>query len=160
MADLPKFMLMPERGGYGATLADTVITTDTQYGLPRQRLGGVGLVHSTSPTYRCTKPQYQYAMAFYRAYQGLSFLSTQLIDDSEPTWYETRIIGAIKHQVVGYGVFDVSFNVVCEPIAYDVQTDLAITAIYEMTSGESDKYFNMLEKLVNQDLPQAMRGLK
>jgi hypothetical protein len=41
-----------------------------------------------------------------------------------------------------------------------MDNDLSITAIYSMTDGQVDVFFNQLEKLVNQDLPNATDGLK
>jgi hypothetical protein len=41
-----------------------------------------------------------------------------------------------------------------------MDNDLSITAIYSMTDGQVDVFFNQLEKLVNQDLPAATAGLK
>lgn len=153
---IPTLMLSPERQGYSTSLADGVISTETEIGMPRQRIGSVGNVHKASPTYRCQQAQYNYLMAFLRVYRGLPFLSLQHFDDGEPKLYETRIIGEIKTSVVGYGVIDVSFNVVCKPNYYDIVISSDIIAIFEMTGGKPDEFYNYLEKLVNQDLPKAM----
>lgn len=156
---IPTLMLAPERQGYNTSLAYGVISTETEIGMPRQRMGSVGNVHKTSPTYRCRQAQYNYLMAFLRAYRGLPFLSLQHFDDVDPKLYETRIVGEIKTSVVGYGVIDVSFNVVCKPIIYNIETDKAIVEIYRITNGNMNEYFNLLEQLVNKDLPDATRGL-
>ena len=54
--------------------------------------------------------------------------------------------------------YDKDGNLVAHP--YNMDTDQTIVAIYNMTDGQSDLYFNQLEKLVNQDLPAATAGLK
>lgn len=172
MDELPKFMLKPFADSYGINLAEDVINTETAGGEPRQRQGFVGSWHTVTATYKHRPAQHQYFLAFRNAYKARAFWAYLLVDDVVHRWYRCRFIknGQISPRYGG-GIFTVAVTLSVEPIPYDidkdgnfipyphsVDEDLTITAIYEMTNGESDKYFNMLEKLVNQDLPQAMRG--
>ena len=157
--DLPKLQLKPLLDGYGVKLGNNVMTTEVEYGMPRQRLKSVGAVHRVSPTYRCTKAQYQYLMAFYRTYRARAVMMYHHFDDVEPSWHECRIVSEVSVEHVGYQVYDVSFDVVAKSTRYNIDQDMVFLAIYEMSQGEQDAYFNHLEKLVNQDLPQATRGL-
>ena len=157
--DLPRLQLKPLLDGYGVKLGDNVITTEVEYGMPRQRLASVGAVHNVSPTYRCTKDQYQYLMAFLRAYRARAVMMYHHFDDTEPSWYECRIVSAPSVKHVGYQCYDVSFDIVAKSTRYNIDQDLAFLAIYKMSQAEQDAYFNHLEKLVNQDLPNATRGL-
>ena len=157
--DLPKLQLRQQLNGYGVQLGNDVITTEVEHGMPRQRLQSVGVVHRVSPTYRCTKAQYQYLMTFLRAYRAQAVMMYHQFDEIEPSWYECRIVSDVSVQHVGYAVYDVSFDVVAKSTRYDIGIDLALLTIYEMSQAEQDDYFNHLEKLVNQDLPNATRGL-
>ena len=157
--DLPQLQLRPQLNGYGVQLGNDVITTEVEHGMPRQRLQSVGVVHRVSPTYRCTKAQYQYLMTFLRAYRARAMLMYHHFDDTEPSWYECRIVSDVSVQHVGYAVYDVSFDVVAKSTRYNIDQDMGFLAIYEMSQGEQDIFFNHLEKLVNQDLPNATRGL-
>lgn len=158
MADLPKLMLKPFRNGYGFNLGYGVVSTDTEYGMPRQRLDGIGKPHKLTATYKCTRAMYQYLVAFLRVYKGLPFNAYLLLDDVDHTWYECRITASESIQVstLGDQIFTVQLPMVVKPIKYSVDTDKSIIAIYEMTGGKPNEFYNYLEKLVNQDLPKAM----
>lgn len=161
MTDLPKLMLKPLRSGYGFNLNLGVISTNTQAGLPRQRLASVGVSHQVNATYKCTRPQWQYFTAFLRAYCGRGFLAYLLLDDIEHGWYECKITNQnVQVSTLGASIFTVQLTLAVKPKAYDMGSDMGLVALYEMTNGEMDIFYNQLEKLVNQDLPNAMLGVK
>ena len=171
---LPKFMLKPFADGYNVTLSDDFITTPMQGGEPRQRRIFEGGWHQVSATYKLRPAQKQYFTAFRRAYAGRSFLAYLLIDDVVHRWYRCRFIDNKKLSPRwGGGMTYASVELSVEPIpyAYDkdgnlvayphtMDNDLSMVAIYNMTDGQTDLFFNQLEKLVNQDLPAATAGLK
>ena len=171
---LPKFMLKPFADGYSVTLADDFVTTPMQGGEPRQRRIFEGGWHQVSATYKHRPAAHQYFLAFRRAYAGRSFLAYLLVDDIVHRWYRCRFIDNKKLSPrYGGGMFMVSCELSVEPIpyAYDkdgnlvayphtIDNDLSMLAIYNMTDGQVDVFFNQLEKLVNQDLPAATAGLK
>lgn len=160
MAEIPKFMLKPQRDGYSFNLARSVTSTETIVGLPRERKDSVGKVHRVNATYKCTRSQWQYFLSFSRAYEGLPFLAYLLLDDIDHQWYECRIIGeSLPVSTLGDQIFTVPLSLVARPIKYDVEMDMTIATLYEMTDGQIDKYFRLLEKLVNEDLPEALGGL-
>lgn len=161
MADLPKLILKPFRDGYNFGLANPTIITPTAAGMPRARVDSVGSVHTLAPTYKCTRPMYQYLLSFMRAYRGQKFLAYLLLDDIDHQWYECMITnqGQIPVSTNGDEIFMVGLEMTAEAIDYDVQTDITITTIYEMTDGQSARYFRLLEKLVNEDLPAATGAL-
>lgn len=160
MTAIPKFMLKPQRDGYSFNLARNVISTETIVGLPRERKDSVGKAHSVNATYKCTRAQWRYFLAFSRAYEGLPFLAYLLLDDIDHQWYQCSIVGEyLPVSTLGDQIFTVQLSLFAKPIKYDVEADKTITAIYEMTDGQIEKYFNMLAKLVNEDLPEALGGL-
>lgn len=173
MDELPKFMLKPFADGYGVNLADETITTETAGGEPRQRQGFVGAWHTITATYKHRPAQHQYFLAFRRAYSGQRFWAYLLVDDVVHRWYRCRFIKNNQIQPrYGGGIFTVAVTLSVEPIPYDidkdgnfvayphsVSEDATMVVIYNMTDGQIDTYFNMLEKLVNKDLPDAMRGI-
>lgn len=171
---LPKFMLKPFADGYNVTLADDFISTPTEGGPARQRRNFIGGWHDVSATYKHRPTQHQYFLAFRRAYAGREFLAYLLVDDIVHRWYRCRFINNKKISPrYGGGMFSISVDLQVEPIPYGYDkngnlvayppnndTDLSMIAIYNMTDGQVDSYFNYLEKLVNKDLPEAMRGLQ
>lgn len=172
MDDIPKFMLKPFADGYGISLADGVITTETG-GEPRQRNGFIGGWHSVTATYKHRPAQHQYFLAFRRAYMAQAFWAYLLVDDVVHRWYRCRFIKNNQIQTrYGGGIFTVSVSLSVDPVPHGIDKDgnfipyptnndedMAFTAIYAMTDGQVDIYFNALEKLVNHDLPQAMDGI-
>lgn len=160
MADIPKFMLKPLRDGYSFSLARNVASTETIVGLPRERKDSVGKVHRANVTYKCVRSQWQYFLAFTRAYEGLPFLAYLLLDDVDHKWYECRIVGdSMPVQPLGDQIFTVQLSLVAKPIKYDIDNDILISTLYQMTEGQIELYFQKLAKLVNEDLPDALGAL-
>lgn len=160
MADLPKFMLKPFRDGYNFVLGRSTLTTQYTAGLPRQRRVQVGAVHRLQATYKCRRSQYQYLMAFLRVYEAKPFLAYLLLDDINHQWYECRIVSdRIDVSALGDQIFTVSLSMVVKSKSVNTEADEALVAIYEMTDGQIDAFFNHLEKLVNEDLPDALGSI-
>lgn len=157
MADIPKFMLKPLRDGYSFNLARSVTSTETIVALPRERKDSVGKVHRANVTYKCVRAQWQYFLAFMRAYEGLPFLAYLLLDDIDHQWYECRIVGdSMPVQTLGDQIFTVQLSLVAKPIKYNVETDLAFLEIHQMTEGEVEEYFKALAKFTNEDMPNTL----
>ena len=159
MTDLPRLQLKPLRSGYGFSLSTGVVSTETQAGMPRQRLASVGAVHRISPTYKCTRAKWQYFLAFMRAYRGRAFYAYLLLDDIDHHWYECRMVGeSLQVSTLGDQMFSVKLDLIVKPRPVHIDQDLGFLTMYEMGADAND-FYNHLEKLVNQDLPQATRGL-
>ena len=156
---LPQLVLLPLRDGYSPSIGRGLLTSDSEIGYPRQRRAFVNAPQRAQMTYRCRASQLDYLLAFDRVYRGQWFLSQQQIG-TEVAWHECLILGdEISLQPISYNLWDVSLSMVIKPLPRDVEVDKSIVAIYNMTGGETDTYFNMLEKLVNEDLPNATVGL-
>jgi len=154
---LLKLMLIPLRDGYGMSLGRMTLNNETESKTVRQRKDSVGKIHSVTPTYRCTKAQYDYLITFLESSRSKRFLAYLLVDNSQLAWYECRIIDSmISVSTISNTVFDVQLTLAVDPHIYDFGLDNAITDVYEMTGGQSDAYFRSLERLVN-NLPETTR---
>lgn len=156
---LPKLMLLPLRDSYNPTLGNDVITTQFENGMPRQRLAGVGRPHQTPVTFRHKAQHQDYILAFWRVYRAKAFAMRLILDGTELAWYECRFIGEPSISALGGSVFEFSINLVCRPKPLDIEADKAYIEAYNATGGDISGFFNLLEKLVNEDLPAAFGGL-
>lgn len=159
MSELPKLMLKPLRDGFSVGLANPIVVTPTAAGPPRGRADSVSGVHTLSPTYKCTRAMQKYFLSFLRAYRGQWFLAYLVIDDIDHQWYECFITtqGNIPVQIKGDQIFITQLDMVARPIDYDVKTDIEFIKIYQATDGKVDEYYALLEKMVNEHLPESTR---
>ena len=156
---LPQLVLLPLRDGYSPSIGRGLLTSDSEIGYPRQRRAFVNAPQRAQMTYRVRESQLDYLLTFDNAYRGQWFLSQQQIG-TDVAWHECLILDdEISLQPISYNLWDVGLSMIIKPIPRDVEVDKAIVEIYNMTGGETDTYFNMLEKLVNEDLPNATVGL-
>lgn len=156
---LPKLVLCPLRDSYNPTLGNDVITTQFENGMPRQRLAGVGRPHQTLVTFRHKAKHQDYILAFWRLYRAKPFAMRLILDSTELAWYECRFVGEPSILSLGGGVFEFSINLVCRPKPLDIEQDKVFIELYEQTGGDISTFFNLLEKLVNEDLPDALGSL-
>lgn len=162
MADidlLPKMILCPLRDSYNVVLGDDVITTQYENGMPRQRLNGVGRPHQVGVTFRHKAQHQEYLQRFWRINRAKPFAMRLILDSTELAWHECRFIGNPQLSALGNNVFEFTVNLVCKPKPLDLAVDQDFIDFYVAANGDISGYFNLLEKLVNQDLPAAMRGL-
>lgn len=157
--DLPRLILCPLLDSYSATLGNDVITTQYENGMPRQRLSGVGRPHNLSVSFRHKKQHQDYILAFWRTYRAKAFAMRLIIDSTSMEWYECRFVGEPQLQVLGGGVSEFIIGLVVKPKSLNIGVDAAYLWAYSQTNGDISTYFNALEKLVNEDLPDAMESL-
>lgn len=157
--DLPQLILCPLLDGYNPTLGNDVITTQYTSGMPRQRLGGVGSPHEVSVTFRHKAVHQDYILAFWRLYRAKPFAMRLILDDTGMSWYECRFIGSPSFGALGGGVFEFSIGLVCRPKPLNLDVDASFVYLYNETGGDISTFFNLLEKLVNEDLPDALGSL-
>ena len=154
-----QLMLQPLRDSYQLTFGDDVITTEVSNGMPRQRLGGVGAPHRSSVRFQNRLSEYNYLMAFWRVNRTKAFFMQLFSDNGELSWHECRFVSAPQVSEIGYHIYNCSFEIVIKPKPLNIDVDNVIVTINNMANNERDEYFNYLEKLVNNDLPNATRGL-
>ncbi|MCK6157994.1 hypothetical protein KZX29_04180 [Moraxella osloensis] len=156
---LLQLILSPLRDSYNLTFGDDVVTTEYSDGMPRQRLDSTGRPHHTGIGFRNTKSQQDYLQAFWRINRAKPFSMQLLGDNTTLEWYECRFISPPNLKSLAPNVFDWSCDIVVKPKPLDIETDKTIVAIFEQTGGYTDQFFNLLEKLVNVELPNAIGGL-
>lgn len=156
---LPQLMLIPLRDSYELTFGDDVLSTEYSDGMPRQRLDSTGRPHDTPIGFINTKAQQDYLIKFWRINRAKPFSLKLIGDSTELEWYECRFISRPIQKELAPNVFEWSSNIVVKPKPLNLELDKTIVAIYEQTGGYTDTFFNLLEKLVNVDLPNATGGL-
>ena len=156
---LPKLILCPLLDSYNPTLGNDVITTQYENGMPRQRLAGVGRPHQTPVSFRHKAQHQDYILAFWRVYRARAFAMRLILDGTDLAWYECRFIGEPSILSLGGGVFEFSINLVCRPKSLNLELDETFIYFYNATNGDISVFTNQLEKLVNEDLPDALGSL-
>ena len=159
MADLPQLILLPQRDSYDLSFGDDVLTTEYSDGMPRQRLDSTGRPHHTAIGFINSKAKQDYLQAFWRVNRAKPFALRLLGDSTTIEWYECRFISPPSLRAIAPNVFDWSCDIVVKPKPLNLELDKTIVAIFEQTGGYTDKFFNLLEKLVNVDLPNATANL-
>lgn len=157
--DLPQMVLLPLRDSYNVTLGNDVVTTQFEKGMPRQRLGGVGSPHQLSVTFRHKGQHQEYLYSFWELYKTKSFAMRLIIGSPTLSWFECRFLGSPTHTELGADVHEFSIGLVVKPKRLDLDVSAAYLWAYQQTGGDVSLYFNALEKLVNEDLPDALGSL-
>lgn len=157
--DLPQLVLCPLLESYDVEIGDDVISTQFTNGLPRQRINGVGSPHQVQVTFRHKAVHQDYLWSFWRLQRAKPFAMRLIIDSTAMQWYECRFIGTPKPQVLGGGVFEMSVMLVVKARPLNLELDETFVYFYEQTGGDISGFTNALEKLVNEDLPDALGSL-
>ena len=81
-----------------------------------------------------------------------------IVDDTEMTTYVCQFVaGSLRINERDGKVYSVSFGLRLKPNNTGTDFDETIIGLWE--SGDPRKLLNLLEKLVNEDLPDALGGL-
>lgn len=157
--ELPRLILCPLLDSYSVTLGNDVLTTQYENGMPRQRLNGVGRPHSISVSFRHKAQHQEYILAFWRLYRARAFAMRLIVDNTDMRWYECRFIGEPQLQALGGDVFEFGVALIVKPKPLNAEVDKVFVHLYEKTGGDISGFTNPLEKLVNEDLPDALGSL-
>lgn len=148
--------LCPLQSSYSTTFGDGVLTQDLGKGMPRTRADFIGAVHSVNVSFLLSPADYQYLMAFYRTYQrdpqpflvGL-YLDEPTIKDYVCKFVSMPTLGNKEGKYVNS-----SCQLVVKPSAANAALDDVIVAM--RNGGTTFDALNLLEELVNEDLPDAL----
>lgn len=157
--DLDQLILCPLLDGYGVTLGDDVLSTQYTNGPPRQRLDNVGAWHQVAALFRHKAQHQDYIMSFWRLHKVKPFAMRLIVDSTSMQWYECRFLGKPQPQVLGGGVFELGANLVVKPQPLNLEVDGNYVWAYNKTGGDISTLNNILERLVNEDLPEDFGGL-
>lgn len=156
------FALCPLQAGYSFKPANNMIEQSLMGGFARQRVVFVNNAHVASASVMLeTKAKQQYFWAFWRAHtlNPKPFLWRLWTDWHELQDHTCQFIGDSLNVNERNGVvFSVSFQVRCKPLNNgDLVFDQAIVDAWE--TGDAVQFANLLEQLVNTDLPNALENV-
>lgn len=154
---LPKLLLRPDSQGYSVQDGEDVIAIELDGGAGRYIRDKWGSTSRVAVTWTLLPAQHQYLRAFYNttiAKGSLPFLCDLILDDPSPIEHVCRIVPktmSLGNQQGFAYISSCTFEV--EPIAADGETDEALVMLYGEYGEDAYSILNLLEKLVNVDLP-------
>lgn len=157
--NLPQLILCPLLDSYNVAIGDDVISTQYTNGPPRQRLDGVGRPHNVQVAFRHKAVHQEYIMRFWRIHRAKSFAMRLMVESTDMEWYQCWFDGPPQPIPLGGGVFEFRVGLIVKARPIDLAVDQDYIDAYIMSGGDISGYFNSLEKLVNVDLPDAVRSL-
>ena len=155
---MDSFALCPLQDAYKPQPGNGVIEQALMGGFARQRVGFINNSHMVNASVLLkSKAHAQYFWAFWRKYNSnpQPFLWRLMIDDVEMTTYQCQFVFESLQVGSRNGVvYPVSFTVRCKPKPANVEFDQAIIDIW--VGGNGLDIINLLERLVNVDMPNAL----
>ena len=142
------FALCPLQRGYAPEVANNILEQELMGGFARQRVQFINNVHTvTASVMLDDKGKQQYWWAFWRSHQ----------ENPRPFLWRLIVAGSLRINERDGKVYSVSFGLRLKPNNTGTDFDETIIGLWE--SGDPRKLLNLLEKLVNEDLPDALGGL-
>jgi len=155
---MDSFALCPLQRGYDAKPGNGLLEQDLLGGFARQRVQFVNNAHMvTASVLLNTKLKQEYFWTFWSKHVERfpqPFLWRLKVNDVEMTTYECQFVaGSLQKQEQNGLIYAVSFSVRCKQNPRDTSFDQDIIDAWE--DGDPYRYINLLEKLVNEDLPET-----
>lgn len=155
------FALCPLQRGYTPRVANNLLEQELKGGFSRQRVQFVNNVHTvTASVMLDEKIKQQYWWAFWDSHQDNArpFLWRLIVKETEMTTYVCQFVaGSLNIGERDGKVYSVSFDLRLKPNNTGKDFNETIIGLWE--SGDPRKLLNLLEKLVNEDLPDALGGI-
>lgn len=155
------FALCPLQRGYTPNPANNLLEQELMGGFARQRVQFINNVHTVTVSVLLDeKIKQQYFWAFWKNHQRnpRPFLWRLIVDETSVTTYVCQFVADSLQLGERDGkVYSVSFGLRLKPNNTGTDFDESIIDLWE--SGDPRKLLNLLEKLVNEDLPDALGGL-
>lgn len=160
MSELLKFKYVPLQAGYTGETSSGVMSQKLDGGADRNRRVSKNNWSSVSCAFKLDELGYQYVQAFYRIWQrspSKPFLVEMFLDDSEVQKYECLFVpDSLRLTSKNGAIYNVSVQFSVKPLKVNEAADDAIVMLVNNSiSGITDP----LEKLVNEDLPEALENL-
>ena len=160
MTELNKLAYCVQQSGYTVDFGTNVIVQELEGGPSRYRVDSKNNVHYVNSTWVVGKKGYQYMMAFFNVWQrnpSQPFLANLIIDDAELDEYECFFRnGGFRLDSKNGQIYTLSatLEVTAKPRDDDMDDALVM-----LGNGNTLDIFDPLEKLVNEDLPDALENL-
>lgn len=156
------FALRPLQRGFTPEIADNLLEQQLMGGFARQRVQFVNNVHTiTASVMLETKLKQQYFWAFWRSHtrdRPRPFMWRLRIDDTDVADYQCQFVAGSLQTQERIGIaYAVSFGIRIKPNNTGNNFDETIVALWN--DGDPRKLLNLLERLVNEDLPDALGSL-
>ncbi|MDF2419183.1 hypothetical protein GWP85_16960 [Acinetobacter beijerinckii] len=147
--------------GYSANIGDGVISQILDGGADRYRRSLKGVMHTVNSRWVVGEAGYQYMMAFYRVWArnpSQPFIAKLCVDNAPVEDYECFFSGAPTLSSKLSGIYTVTATLKVKPLLVNNDLDDIIIGVGN-DGGDLAKLLNPLEKLVNEDLPNALENL-
>lgn len=160
MIELNRLAYCVRQSGYTVEFGNNVITQKLEGGPSRYRIDSKNNVHLVNSTWAVNKRGYQYLMAFFHVWQrnpSQPFLAELIIDNAELEQYECFFSnGGFRLDSKNGRIYTVSAML---EVAAKPRDDAFDDAIVMLGNSQAFNVLNPLEKLVNEDFPNAL-GVK
>lgn len=147
--------------GYSANIGDGVISQILDGGADRYRKSLKGVMHTVNSRWVVGEAGYQYMMAFYRVWArnpSQPFIAKLCVDNAPVEDYECFFSGAPTLSSKLSRFYTVTATLKVKPLAVSEDLDDIIIGVGN-EGGDLASLLNPLEKLVNEDLPNALENL-
>lgn len=154
---LPKLVIPPSQAGYSVDYGQASLYVELSGGPGASRRDFLGNVARVSVSWSLPPEEANYLLAFRRTstnYESEPFLIDLCIDEAELKEYQAKFIPG-TFRLVGYRGNERSYAAELEvkPVMDDPDYDAAVAMMYENYGDGGTEILNLLEELVNEDLP-------
>ena len=154
---LPKLSLAPSQAGYSVDYGQSSLYAELSGGPGASRRDFLGNVARVSVSWSLPPEEANYLLAFRRTstnYESESFLIDLCIDGAILQEYVAKLIPG-TFRLTGYRGNERTYSAELEvkPATDDSEFDAGVTMMYENYGDSGAEILNMLEELVNEDLP-------
>lgn len=154
---LPKLLLPPSQAGYGVDYGQASLYVELSGGPGASRRDFLGNVARVSASWSLPPEEANYLLAFRRSsvnYESEPFLIDLCIDGADLREYQAKFIPG-SFRLVGYRGNERSYTAELEvkPVREDADYDAGLVLMFENYGDEGALILNLLEELVNEDLP-------
>lgn len=154
---LPKLALVPSQAGYSVDYGQASLYVELSGGPGASRRDFLGNVARVSVSWSLPTSEANYLLSFRRSatnYESEPFLIDLCIDEAEIKEYEAKFIPG-SFRLIGYRGNERSYAAELEvkPSMGDVDYDAALVMMYDNYGENGGEILNLLEELVNEDLP-------
>ena len=150
------------QSGYSAKLGDGVVSQELDGGAARYRRSLKNVAHVVNVQWIVKEGGYQYLMAFYRVWRrapNQSFLAKLIVDDALAQDYQCYFKSSPTLSEKNGKIFTVTAQLQVNPLSENTAMDDLLVKYGNESSDDLADLVNPLEKLVNEDLPEALENL-